>query len=282
MSLSEQQLRYFDTFGFLKFSGLFEDEADAITENFERVWEEHGGGHNNSPHDHQRRSALLPFVDVNEYLSGLIDDPRIDGAAASVLGDDYNYTASDGNFYVGDTAWHSDGYEGGKYVSLKIAFYLDPVDGATGCLRVIPGSHKSGDKFADGLQEAAASSKSNRTEALWGVRGSEVPAMVLETQPGDMLMFNHKTKHASFGGGTRRRMFTMNFQERYRDEDLPALRDELAREARFWHESAYGEAMVRTATPDRMVHLEQRLANDDHMPEVVRKLREEMDEPSRG
>ena len=40
--------------------------------------------------------------------------------------------------------------------------------------------------------------------------------------------------------------------------------------------------MVRTATPARMVHLEQRLANDDHLPEVVRKLREEMAEPSRG
>jgi ectoine hydroxylase-related dioxygenase (phytanoyl-CoA dioxygenase family) len=281
MRLTEQQTRYFDTFGFLGFPGLFEDEADAITENFERVWTEHGGGHNNRPHDHQRRSALLPFVDVNEYLSGLIDDLRIDGVAASILGDDYNYTASDGNFYVGDTAWHSDGYPGWKYRSIKMAFYLDPVDRGTGCLRVIPGSHRVGDIYAEALQEAAGY-RSDHTEARWGIRGTDVPAVALETQPGDMLVFNHRTKHASFGGGTRRRMFTLNFQERYRDEDLPALRDELAREARFWHDSAYGEVMVRTATPARMVHLEQRLANDDHLPEVVRRLREEMDEPSRG
>ncbi|MCX8214072.1 MAG: hypothetical protein OTJ97_06140 [SAR202 cluster bacterium] len=40
--------------------------------------------------------------------------------------------------------------------------------------------------------------------------------------------------------------------------------------------------MVETANPARMVHLEQRLANDDHLPELVRKAREEMDEPSRG
>ena len=281
MRLTEQQLRYFETFGFLGFPGLFEDEADAITENFERVWAEHGGGHNNMPHDHQRRSALLPFADVNEYLSSLLDDNRIDGVVASVLGDDYNYTASDGNFYVGDTGWHSDGYPGWKYQSIKIAFYLDPVDGDTGCLRVIPGSHRVGDNYADALQEAAGY-RSDHTESRWGVEGKDVPAVALETQPGDMLMFNHRTKHASFGGGTRRRMFTLNFQERYRDEDLPALRDELATEARFWHDSAYGEAMVRTATPARMVHLEQRLANDDHLPEVVRKLRAEMDEPSRG
>jgi hypothetical protein len=280
--LTEQQLKFFDTFGYLGFSGLFEDEVDAITENFERVWTEHGGGHNNAPHDHVRRSALLPFIDVNDYLSGLLDDPRVDDAIASVLGDDYNYTASDGNFYVGDTSWHSDGYEARKYVSIKMAFYLDPVGRESGCLRVIPGSHKFGDTFADGLQEVAASSRSNQTEAYWGVDGREVPSVALESQPGDLLMFNHRTKHASFGGGSRRRMFTLNFQERHREEDLPALRDELAREARFWHDSAYGEAMVRTASPARMVHLEQRLANDGHLPEVVRKLREEMAEPSRG
>ena len=29
------------------------------------------------------------------------------------------------------------------------------------------------------------------------------------TQPGDIVVFNHKTFHASFGGGQRRRMFTV-------------------------------------------------------------------------
>ena len=106
--------------------------------------------------------------------------------------------------------------------------------------------------------------------------------MALETQPGDLLLFNHLTKHASFGGGTRRRMFTLNYQERYREEDLPALRDELAQEARFWHDSAYGDVMVRTASPARMVHLEQRLANDGHLAELSQKARQDMDEPSRS
>ena len=32
----------------------------------------------------------------------------------------------------------------------------------------------------------------------------------LETIPGDILMFNHDTYHSAWGGGNRRRMFTMN------------------------------------------------------------------------
>lgn len=282
MRLSEQQLTYFDTFGFLGFPGLFADDIDAVTAGFEQIWAEHGGGHDGRPHDHQKRSALLPFIDQNEYLSALLDDQRILGIAGSLLGDDFNYTASDGNYYVGDTGWHSDRYVDRKYMSIKVAFYLDPVTEDTGCLRVIPGSHKSGDRFAEMLHEAAPGSKINRIEEAWGISGAEVPALALETQPGDLLLFNHSTKHASFGGGTRRRMFTINFQKRHAKEDLEDLRNEIAGLARFWHEKAYGETMLRTAGPDRMVHLEQRLANGRHLPELVRKAKEEMAEPSRG
>ena len=103
MTLSEQQLTFFETFGYLVFPGLFADEADAISDEFERVWAEHGGGHHGRPHDNARRSALLPFIDQNEYLSALLDDPRIDDVASLLLGDDYNYEDSDGNYYVGDT-----------------------------------------------------------------------------------------------------------------------------------------------------------------------------------
>ena len=103
MTLSDQQVTFFETFGYLAFPGLFAEEVEAITAEFERIWADHGGGHNRQTHDHQRRSALVPFIDQNEYLSALLDDPRVDGVASALLGDDYNYEASDGNFYVGDT-----------------------------------------------------------------------------------------------------------------------------------------------------------------------------------
>ncbi len=283
MTPLEQQLRSFEAFGFLSFPRLFADEIGKITDAFEEVWATHGGGHHGRRHDREQRSALVPFIDQNEYLCGLIDDPRIEGVIGSLLGDDFNYAGSDGNFYVGDTGWHSDGYlRYPKYMSVKMAFYLDPVTRDTRCLRVIPGSHKLGDKFAESLQEVAASSKENRIEELWGIHGSEVPAVALETQPGDLLMFNHRIKHSSFGGSDGRRMFTMNFQQRFREDDLEELRADIANSARFWVEDPYGETMLRTASPARMVHLEQRLANADHLPALARKARAEMSEPSRG
>jgi hypothetical protein len=47
-------------------------------------------------------------------------------------------------------------------------------------------------------------------------------------------------------------------------------------------ERAYDDTIVRTAGPARMRHLEQVLANDDHLAELSRKARETMLEPARG
>ena len=283
MNLTAQQLHFFDTFGFLQFPGLLAQEADAITAAFEEVWAAHGGGHDGRPHDHKQRSALVPFIDQHEYLCGLLDDPRIEGIGSALLGADFNYTGSDGNYYVGDTRWHSDGYRAKKYMSLKMALYLDPVTRDTGCLRVVPGSHRVGDAFAEALEEVSRRTREESTvEDWWGVPGSGVPAFPLESEPGDLVVFNHCLKHGSWGGSTRRRMFTINMQQRHAEEDLDALREDIAASARFWVERAYGEVMVRTAAPARMRHLEQRLANDGHLTALSRKARAEMSEPSRG
>ena len=152
MSLSEQQARFFDLFGYLSFPGLFAAEAAAITQAFEAIWAARGGGHHQRPHDHERNSALLPFIDLHPYLCALLDDERVEGIGAGLLGEDFNYMSSDGNFYVGDTAWHSDGHKRPRgYRSIKLAFYLDPVGRDTGCLRIVPGSHRIGEAYAEGL-----------------------------------------------------------------------------------------------------------------------------------
>jgi hypothetical protein len=288
MRLTEQQHKFFDTFGFLKFPGLFADEVDDIIDAFEKVFADQGGGYGGRPHDSQRRSAIVPFIDDSEYLSGLLDDPRIEGIGVSLLGDDFNYMTSDGNLYVTDTGWHSDSCRNvnfrsvmedpdkHRYRGVKTAFYLDPLTRDSGCLRVVPGSHKAGDRFANSLEEHLRES-----EDTLGVHGRDVPAMALETLPGDLLMFDLCTKHASFGGSDRRRMFTINLQERFGEEDLPQLRESISTMAgtkagymRFGAERAYGKAMLDKAGPQRMRHLEQRLANDGALREKVGELRE--------
>ena len=219
----------------------------------------------------------MPFPDQNEYLSSLLDDPRIHDIAAGLLGDDFNYTSGDGNLYVGDTRWHSDGYSGDRIPSIKIAFYLDQVTRDTGAVRVIPGSHRCGEVYADTLQGEIGESQEK-----WGVAPDEVPAIVVETEPGDIVVFWHNTKHSAFGGTSRRRMYTMNFFEHVPDDRLEDFQNALANEGRFWIDHIHGEAMLRTAGPERMVHLQQVIENDFKVKEVHAKLRQERSEPSRG
>ena len=191
MNLTSQQNNLFDTFGYLVFPGLFARDIDLITDAFEENW-----ANNGTNHDGSRRSSLVPFIDQHEYLSALLDDSRLDGIAESLLGTDYNYAASDGNFYVGDTAWHSDRYRWMPVLTFKVAFYLDPVTRDTGCLRVIPGSHMINDNFSSTLHEIMPSGREANTQELLGIYGDQVPAVALESKPGDLVCFDRRIKHA--------------------------------------------------------------------------------------
>jgi hypothetical protein len=169
--LSEQQLNFFHTFGYLGFPQLMADRAAEIVNEFEAVWAGRGSGHNGKTHDGTARSCIVPFIDQRERLASLIDDPRIHGIATSLLGDDFNYMGSDGNYYVGDTRWHSDGWHK-EILHIKLAFYLDPLTAETGALRVIPGSHRLGDRYAEGLQ-----AEIRKSTDVWGVEGRDLPAI---------------------------------------------------------------------------------------------------------
>jgi hypothetical protein len=283
LQLTPHQLAFMDTFGYLLLPGLLQDRIERISEAFEATFAAGGGGHNGVVHDGTARSCIVPFIDQTEYLSSLLDDPRIDGLFTSLLGDDYNYLGSDGNFYVGDTNWHSDtdwsGQSRGKPPRLyyKLALYLDPVTAASGALRVVPGSHRYGDRFAEDLQNTLRHS----AETL-GLAGHQVPAVALESVPGDVVIFNQALKHSAWGGSNRRRMFTINCTAHFAEADLPLLRNEISAFARFWVDSIYGEAMLRTASPQRRVHLAQALGQGDHLAAEVRKAKATMSEPARG
>ena len=277
MQLNEQQLAFMETFGYLHFPGLLNDCIEEIIAAFEGVWTLHGGGHDGRPHDGQQRSCLVPFIDQSERLSALLDDGRIDGIFASLLGDDYQYIGSDGNYYVGDTGWHSDGGWPRPIVYYKLALYLDPLTTTSGALRVIPGSHRYGEGFAESVEQHI-----RQSQERWGVGGAAVPAVALETQPGDVVVFNQGTKHSAWGGGRRRRMFTINCTPRHRDDQLDLMREEISAFARFFMDELYGEAMLKTAGPERMRHLEQGLANDGQLAALTAQARAERTEASRG
>ena len=58
-------------------------------------------------------------------------------------------------------------------------------------------------------------------EIPFGVDGSKLPGFPLESQPGDVVFFNQRLWHSSFGGKTGRRTFILNYGEKLINEYLP-------------------------------------------------------------
>ena len=236
MVLSSGQKRFFDDFGYLVLPGLMREEVPWIVDEFEEVF-----GRAGVLHDGTRRSSLGPFIERSARLCALLDSPKVDGLLAGLLGEHYNYLGSGGEMYVGDGLWHPDCH-GDSVVQVKWAMYLDPLTRDTGALRLVPGSHRQG--WQGNLD----------THALWGIGMEEVPCVVPDNHPGDVIVFNQMTLHNALGGGNRRRMLNILACSACRSEtELAFLRRRLpvSREKLHW------EIMRGTATAGRMRHLEQ-------------------------
>ncbi len=267
MQLTDQQLNHFHTFGFLLFPTLLRpDEVEWVTEEFEQVLQTHG-----TDHDGTQRTQIFPMLDHSERLCTLLDDARILGIASAILGDDFNYAGGDGDFWVGDTAWHPDGNYPDLF-AIKFAFYLDPLARDTGCLRVLPGSHLPESYWRHGNMPP------RNARELWDIDPWEIPGNIaIETNPGDLVVFNHSVFHASFGGGNRRRQFSMNLHKRGKtDADLARIDQYLSHHgtiprgiriggkftglgpgSMYADFSMYTDLMIDSATPERLRHLSQ-------------------------
>lgn len=210
--LSEQQVTFFETFGFLHLPELFLPEIATITEGFEEVFRDHQAyTYEHDLHYGKQRTLIGPgFIDRSPKLSWLRDDPRLQGVVSSLLGNDVEYVESDGNRFGGSTAWHCDIYGSPlELYRIKCYFYLDPLTADSGALRVIPGSHHYESSYAVRLRSQLDTPTSTR--ATLGIDERAVPSWVIETQPGDLVVAMFRTLHATFGGSDGRRLFTVNF-----------------------------------------------------------------------
>ncbi len=205
MKLTEQQLRHFKTFGFVTFRQLLSpEEMEIYNREFDRglqAWAQHG-------RHAETYGPCVPLHDSDTpFIASLLDDPRFADVAEQVLGTKVLGIWSDASRRVADTPWHTDQVTS-KYKAVKFAIYPDPLISSNGALRVIPGSHH--ETYSTRINEHTGSVA---TEAREGVSQADLPAYVLESQPGDVLLFHNPTWHASFGGGERRRMGVVMFTE---------------------------------------------------------------------
>ena len=269
MKLTQEQLDFFDTFGYLMIPQLFsQDETIKIIEVFEWSIQIRAGGKN---HDGSTRTMFLGPIERHPDMCRLLDHPAILGLIGGILGEDFNYCSGDGNYYSGDTGWHPDG-GWGQLFATKTAFYLDPLTRDTGALRFIPGSHRP-DHFVRKEKIDV-----NNSMELFGVPPSEFPGSIaVETNPGDVVIFNHDLYHASFGGGNRRRMFTMNCTRHAKTpEDLKRVHEYVRIHAPGGYKyktgaGMYHATMIDTADENRRVHLHQPIEiHDQIFPELSR------------
>jgi len=261
--LSPQQLRFFETFGYLSLPGLMTDISDSLIDRFDKLFAQHTSDvldWRHEAHYNNARHILIQLIERDPYLSSLLEDPRIDGLFTSLLGESYLYRASEGNIFTGDTYWHSDLYNADfKYRHIKILFYLDPIDANSGALRVIPGSHLFGDKFANLLERYVWEHDKN-----YGIDKESVPGIVIPTRPGDAIVFDYRLKHATCHSSDRRRMFTICASERFRDEDLPSLKKMVEDLRQVSKGKVFQDDFINLAPAQRLRHLDQCLACITH------------------
>jgi hypothetical protein len=211
--LSAQQVAFFDAFGFVKLTGLFAEDVDRLVAGFEEIFTNHPVWETtDSLHFDQRRVIIPGFIENSELLRGLEQDPRVVGVVSSLIPNGYEYGQSDGSLFYCDTSWHPDSYDSplSRY-HVKLSFYLDPLHGENGAIRMMPGTNHYQTEYASSL-------RTNLNDPLqipdvFGVAPDEVPSWTLESEPGDVVVWNFRTIHASFNGGERRRLFSLNFRE---------------------------------------------------------------------
>lgn len=204
--LTQQQINHFDTFGYIVMRGVFsKSEMDEIrqasltTMRNLRDSDDYITTHN---------QAIQPWFERHPTMENLVDDERLHQIGESLCGPDFWLDGTEGHLRVGDTAWHSDRKTPEDLPWVKIAIYLDPLTKDNGCLRVIPGTHKNMDPDPYScLRQSDAKLDPNP----FGVRPDEIPAVALETDPGDLIIFTERIFHGAFGGGVGRHQVCANF-----------------------------------------------------------------------
>lgn len=191
--LTDEQLRFYNTFGYLVRKAVFSPaEVETINRELEQTMEEQ---YSHQPFDGTKRHWTAMMDESTPFFASLLEDPRFLNPARQLYGDDVLGIITDANRYTGNTTWHPDSSTPLQY-GVKFAFYLQPVTAQTGALRVIPATHH------------LFPFKPEFSSGVHSVPLEEVPCQSLDAQPGDVVAFDLRTWHASFGGSRDRRMCT--------------------------------------------------------------------------
>ena len=212
--LRDEQILFFETFGYLVFRSFFSpEELETVQREFDyKMTEQYPG----QPYDGSRR-YWAPLLDEDTpFFAGMLEDTRFLTVAQQLFGDDVLGMNADGNRYTGNTRWHPDTGSIHQY-GVKFAFYLESVNAESGALRVIPSTHRM-----PGIQDFASGVQAHDLP--------DVPCAVLASEPGDVVAFDLRLWHASYGGSEDRKMCTVVYYNNPKNEDeVAALQRQASR-----------------------------------------------------
>ncbi len=204
--LSPEQKRHFEVFGFLVLRRLFDDEemCRMKQEAYDVFLEDREG----RPFTGLERQTVTHLFLRRPFLDSVVDDDRIHGIASDLLGEDYILDGTEGHLFAEDTQWHGGDDRFCILRNIKIALYLEPLAADSGCLRIIPGSHVS--PFVDTLKPLKKQ-YFDQSYRPFGLTGPELYGHVIESRPGDVVVFPEEIFHAAFHGGSGRAQLAINF-----------------------------------------------------------------------
>jgi ectoine hydroxylase-related dioxygenase (phytanoyl-CoA dioxygenase family) len=155
---------------------------------------------------------MLQMTDKHPVLAKLPNDSRVVGVVNSLMGDAWQFAESDASLFDCETHWHADFYGADLSVHhVKLSFYLDPLRADSGAIRVIPGTNDYTGSFARTLRGTFW--EPGKISSIVGVDPRDVPSTALDSDPGDVIVWDFRTIHASYYGGMRRRLLSLNFRE---------------------------------------------------------------------
>lgn len=208
MMLTDRHVAQFETFGFVVLRGVLgSDELAAARTEFDT-------GLARAAAATERRGIRKQLNWSNlgpdtPFLGSLLEDDRfVDAAERFHGGEVIGYYANSNSFDGDRTEWHPD-----TSILLrrgvKFAFYLQPLDEASGALRFIPGSHR--EPLHSGMRQIGIKEDNTRVLDAEGLEVDEVPAYVARSEPGDVIAFDSRVWHASWGGRPDRRMCSLGY-----------------------------------------------------------------------
>lgn len=156
-----------------------------------------------------RRWSVLLESDTPMHVQ-LLEDPRIVAIARQLNGREVIGIKAQANQFFGSTPWHRDtmtSLRGG----VKFIWYYEPLTVASGALRLLPASHLIPDAYLLG-------------EKLRRMDADDVPAVALESTPGDVIAFDMRAWHGSFGGRNRRESSLTYYSDPSTEAEEEALR----------------------------------------------------------